>query len=67
LTQGRSTFLIAHRLSTVRRAHRIVVLKDGQIAESGTHAELLKLGQLYANLYHRQFGGEATSTIPQTP
>jgi len=67
LTQGRSTFLIAHRLSTVRRAHRIVVLKDGQIAESGTHAELLKRGQLYANLYHRQFGGEATSTIPQTP
>src|SRR5205814_137486 len=56
LTQGRSTFLIAHRLSTVRRAHRIVVLKEGQIAESGTHDQLLKRGELYAAFYQLQFG-----------
>jgi ATP-binding cassette subfamily B protein len=57
LTQGRTTFIIAHRLSTIRKADRIVVLKDGMIAEQGTHAELLAHSQLYARLYHTQFGG----------
>jgi len=52
--KGRTTFIIAHRLSTVRRADRIVVLKEGQIEESGTHAELLARGSLYAHLHHLQ-------------
>jgi ATP-binding cassette subfamily B protein/subfamily B ATP-binding cassette protein MsbA len=54
LMQGRTTFLIAHRLSTVRRADRIVVLQEGQIAESGTPAELEARGGLYARLRQLQ-------------
>ncbi len=53
--RGRTTIVIAHRLSTVRQADRIVVLNDGQIAEQGTHAELLKRGGLYTRLYKTQF------------
>jgi ATP-binding cassette subfamily B protein/subfamily B ATP-binding cassette protein MsbA len=56
LTQGRSTLIIAHRLSTIRRANRIVALKDGQIAEIGTHDELLARGGVYAGFFHTQFG-----------
>jgi subfamily B ATP-binding cassette protein MsbA len=55
LMRGRTTFVIAHRLSTVRHADRIVVLKDGRIAEQGTHAELLALGGEYERLYRLQF------------
>jgi len=51
LMKGRTTFLIAHRLSTVRQADRIVVLKDGQVAESGTHEQLLARGELYAQFH----------------
>ena len=55
--QGRTTFIIAHRLSTVERADRIVLLEGGRIAGVGTHAELLQESPLYRNLYQLQFGG----------
>jgi len=56
LTTGRSTFIIAHRLSTVRRANQIVVLEDGAIAESGRHEDLLKLGGVYARFHEISLG-----------
>jgi len=59
LTQGRTTFIIAHRLSTVRRASRIVVLDRGRIVETGTHEQLLRAPGHYARLHDLQF---ATST-----
>ena len=55
LMRGRTTLVIAHRLSTVERADRIVVLSHGRIAEIGSHAELLAAGGLYASLYRLQF------------
>jgi len=55
LMQGRTVVVIAHRLSTIRHADRIVVLDDGNIAQMGTHSELLEQGGLYAELYHMQF------------
>lgn len=54
--QGRTTFIIAHRLSTVQNAHRIIVLDKGEIVEQGTHKELLQRNGLYAKLYQTQFG-----------
>ncbi len=55
LMRDRTVFIIAHRLATVRRADRILVLQNGQIVESGTHAELLAAGRYYARLYTQQF------------
>jgi ATP-binding cassette subfamily B protein/subfamily B ATP-binding cassette protein MsbA len=55
LTAGHTTFIIAHRLSTVRRADLILVLRDGKIAESGSFDELLRLGGVFAGLYNTQF------------
>ena len=54
LRQGRTVLLISHRFSTVRSADRIYVLKHGRIVEGGSHAELMALGGLYAELYNLQ-------------
>ena len=55
ITRGRTSFIIAHRLSTVQNADVILVLKDGEIIESGTHEALLEKGGFYASLYRSQF------------
>ena len=52
---GRTTMVIAHRLSTVQKAERVVVLNDGCIAEQGTHEDLLSVDGLYRRLVERQF------------
>jgi subfamily B ATP-binding cassette protein MsbA len=56
LMEGKTCVVIAHRLATVTRADRIFVIKDGALAESGTHAGLLSRGGLYSSLYEIQFG-----------
>jgi len=60
LMQGRTTIVIAHRLSTVEKADRIVVLQKGRIVETGSHTELLARNGIYANLYRLQFDTEKT-------
>lgn len=55
LMQGRTSFIVAHRLSTIREADVILVMKDGNIIEKGTHEGLLKQNGFYANLYNSQF------------
>ena len=57
MMKGRTSFIVAHRLSTIREADTILVMKDGQIIESGTHKALLKKSGFYAELYHSQFKG----------
>jgi len=64
LTRGRTTLVVAHRLSTIEGADRIVVLKDGSIVESGRHEELLALGGEYTSLYQTQFESqESAATV----
>lgn len=58
IMQGRTNFIIAHRLSTIKRADRILVIENGQIAEIGTHADLLRLKGKYFKLYTQQFRAE---------
>ena len=57
LMEGRTSFIVAHRLSTIRDADMILVMKDGNIVESGSHDSLLAAGGFYKTLYHSQFAG----------
>jgi len=61
LTNGRTSFVIAHRLSTIRNADLILVMKDGDVIESGNHEELLKRKGFYAALYNSQFEEASTN------
>ena len=57
LMQGKTVIAIAHRLSTIAAMDRLVVMDEGRVAETGTHAELIARGGLYAELWARQSGG----------
>ncbi len=59
MMQGRTSFIVAHRLSTIREADRILVMRDGRIVEQGTHDALLAQNGFYAKLYNSQFRGVA--------
>jgi ATP-binding cassette, subfamily B, bacterial len=66
LTRGRTTFIIAHRLSTVVDADRIVVLRHGRIVEVGRHHELMRRGEYYASLVQRQTRGLFPDQVGET-
>ena len=55
LMTGRTSFVIAHRLSTVLNADKILVLNDGRLVEAGTHSELIQREGTYSDLFHKQF------------
>ena len=63
IMRGRTTILISHRVSTVRNADHIFVVEKGEIAEQGTHAELLELGGYYADLHQKQMLEEELEAI----
>jgi ATP-binding cassette subfamily B protein len=63
LMRGRTTFVIAHRLSTVRNADAILMMEHGRIVERGTHHELLAAKGRYAELYHSQFAGRTAQSL----
>ena len=63
IIKGRTSLVIAHRLSTVKNADLILVVRDGKIIEQGKHTELLKARGHYYSLYTRQYEEEATSSL----
>ena len=63
MMQGRTSFIVAHWLSTIRSADRILVIRNGRITESGTHRELLKLKGYYYDLYTTQFTETSTASL----
>ena len=63
VTAGRTSFIIAHRLSTVRDADVIIVVKDGKIVEEGRHSELMRRCGYYHSLYTRQYEKEVLSIL----
>jgi ATP-binding cassette, subfamily B, multidrug efflux pump len=67
LLKGRTSFIIAHRLSTVRKSDMVLVIDDGEIVESGTHRELMAKNGLYAELYNRQFYELKEQDFPSLP
>jgi subfamily B ATP-binding cassette protein MsbA len=66
LVKGRTTLVIAHRLSTVRDAQTIVVMSNGEIVEQGRHDQLIARGGAYARLHALQFGEEQSKSVDQS-
>ena len=66
LMEGKTTIVIAHRLTTIQKAAIIFVVKDGEIIERGRHEELLNLGGLYSELHQLQFCGESAQAHTPT-
>lgn len=62
---GRTSFIVAHRLSTIRAADRILVIRSGKIIESGSHEQLMQQQGAYYNLYTHQYRSEATQALLQ--
>ena len=65
LMKGRTTLIIAHRFSTIRHAHKIIVLENGDIAETGTHDDLLAHGGIYKRLYEMQMFSRDAETAEE--